>query len=224
MSKTKFNPEDMPILSLNAADTSRYEASRFLDSPKAMAAYLSESMKNGDTEGFVHALAEVAKAKGVNQVAKDAGVNRESLYKVLKSGAKTRFETIRKLMNAIGVELTVQPIAAFAGGPQSAAAKAHKPAAAKSAAKPAVAKPAAKSAVAKSAAKPAVAKPAAKPAAAKPAVKPAVAKAAVKPAVAKPAVPKPSASGVHSPTAPAEPQAIPANKRMATDSVLELSR
>jgi probable addiction module antidote protein len=178
-------------------------------------------MKNGDTEGFVHALAEVAKAKGVNQVAKDAGVNRESLYKVLKSGAKTRFETIRKLMNAIGVELTVQPIAAFAGGPQSAAAQAPQPAAAKAAAKPAVAKPAAKPAVAKPAAKPAAAKPAAaKPAVAKAAVKPAM----PKPAGAKPAVPKPSASGVHSPTAPAEPQAIPANKRMATDSVLELSR
>lgn len=188
MSDTKFNPEDMPILSLNASGTTRYEASRFLDSPEAIAAYLAESMKAGDTEGLIHALAEVAKAKGVNKVAKDAGVNRESLYKVLKAGAKTRFETIRKLMTAIGVELTVQPIAALAVV-SKAAPRAGKPAAAvtKPAAKP-VAKPAAK----KSAA--AVAKPAAKPAVKKPATP------AFKPAV--PEAPKPAAS--------ATPHSVPA--------------
>ncbi|WLI13462.1 putative addiction module antidote protein [Pseudomonas sp. FP603] len=224
MSDTKFNPGDMPILSLNASGTTRYEASRFLDSPEAMAAYLAESMKAGDTEGLIHALAEVAKAKGVNKVAKDAGVNRESLYKVLKSGAKTRFETIRKLMKAIGVELTVQPIAALVVG-TNAAPRAGKPAvaAAKSAAKPAVKKPAV--AASKSAAKPAVkktavaaSKPVAKPAVKKPAVaasKPVAKPAAKKPAVehvAKPAVKKPAAAKPAAPTpaASATPHGVPA--------------
>jgi hypothetical protein len=46
----KFNPEDMPVLSLNTTGTTRYEASRFLDSPEAIAAYLAESMKANDTE------------------------------------------------------------------------------------------------------------------------------------------------------------------------------
>ncbi|MCG6575126.1 putative addiction module antidote protein [Pseudomonas sp. AF32] len=141
----KFNPEDMPVLSLGTTGTTRYEASRFLDTPEAIAAYLAESMKADDTEGLIHALAEVAKAKGVNKVAKDAGVNRESLYKVLKSGAKTRFETIRKLMTAIGVELTVQPITTLAVASKAAAPKAGKPPVA-------AAKPAAKSAARKSAA------------------------------------------------------------------------
>ncbi|MDY7562194.1 putative addiction module antidote protein [Pseudomonas sp. 10B1] len=159
MSETTFNPEDMPILNLNASGTSRYEASRFLDSPEVMAAYLAESMKAGDT-ALIHALAEVAKAKGVNKVAQDAGVNRESLYKVLKGGSKTRFETIRKLMNAIGLELTVQPMAA-----QAATPKARKAAVAKRA----VAKPAAKRAVAKPAGKPAAKRPVAKPLISKPA-------------------------------------------------------
>jgi probable addiction module antidote protein len=54
----------------------------------------------------------VAKAQGVNKVAEAAGVNRESLYKTLKGGSKTRYETVQKLMLALGVELTVQPIAA----------------------------------------------------------------------------------------------------------------
>ncbi|WP_460109524.1 addiction module antidote protein [Pseudomonas sp. H3_E06] len=162
----KFNPEDMPVLNLGTTGTTRYEASRFLDTPEAIAAYLAESMKADDTEGLIHALAEVAKAKGVNKVAKDAGVNRESLYKVLKSGAKTRFETIRKLMTAIGVELTVQPITTLAMAPKAAAPTASKPsvAAAKPTAKSAAKKPTV--AAAKTSAKPA----ARKSAAAKPAV------------------------------------------------------
>ncbi|QXH92858.1 putative addiction module antidote protein [Pseudomonas ogarae] len=154
----KFNPEDMPVLNLNTTGTTRYEASRFLGSPEAIAAYLAESMKADDTESLIHALAEVAKAKGVNKVAKDAGVNRESLYKVLKSGAKTRFETIRKLMTAIGVELTVQPIATLAEASKATAPRAGKPPVA-------AAKPTAKSAAKKPVAE--AAKPSAKPAARK---------------------------------------------------------
>lgn len=63
----------------------------------------------------MHALGEVAKAKGVNQFAQDAGVNRESLYKTLKGEEKTRFTTIQKLMVALGVELTVRPLEKLPG-------------------------------------------------------------------------------------------------------------
>ncbi|WP_448654285.1 addiction module antidote protein [Pseudomonas fluorescens] len=111
MSESKFKPEDMPILDLDTSGTSVYEASRFLDSPEVISAYLAQSMKAQDPQVFMKALAEVAKAQGVNKVAEAAGVNRESLYKTLKGGSKTRYETIQKLMLALGVELTVQPIA-----------------------------------------------------------------------------------------------------------------
>ena len=111
MSESKFKPEDMPILELDTSGTSVYEASRFLDSPEVISAYLAQSMKAQDPRVFMKALAEVAKAQGVNKVAEAAGVNRESLYKTLKGGSKTRYETIQKLMLALGVELTVQPIA-----------------------------------------------------------------------------------------------------------------
>ncbi|AZF33021.1 Addiction module antidote protein [Pseudomonas sp. R4-35-07] len=111
MSKSKFKPEDMPILDLDTSGTRVYEASRFLDNPQAISAYLAQSMKSQDPHVFMKALAEVAKAQGVNKVAEAAGVNRESLYKTLKGGSKTRYETIQKLMVALGVELTVQPIA-----------------------------------------------------------------------------------------------------------------
>jgi len=114
MSESKFKPEDMPILDLDTFGTSVYEASRFLDSPETISAYLAQSMKSQDPQVLMKALAEVTKAQGVNKVAESAGVNRESLYKTLKGGSKTRYETIQKLMLALGVELTVQPIAAVA--------------------------------------------------------------------------------------------------------------
>jgi probable addiction module antidote protein len=147
MTEAKFNPEDMPILNLNTSGTSRFEASRFLDSPEAISAYLAESMKENDPELLMQALSEVAKAQGVNKVAKEAGVNRESLYKTFKGGVKTRYETIRKLMEAVGVELTVQPIAAkaaAAGWPNAQPRMAAKAAAPKAPARPAAAKASAK--------------------------------------------------------------------------------
>ena len=96
-----FTAEDMPILELDLSSTKRFEASRFLNSPETIAAFLAEAMKANDAQTLMHALGEVAQAKGVN---------RESLYKTLKGGDKTRFTTIQKLMLALGVELTVRPL------------------------------------------------------------------------------------------------------------------
>jgi len=112
MSQPTFKPEDMPILELDTSGTSAYEASRFLDSPQTISAYLAQSMACHDPQALMKALAEVAKVLGVNKVAEAAGVNRESLYKTLKGGSKTRYETVQKLMWALGVELTVRPITA----------------------------------------------------------------------------------------------------------------
>ena len=109
MSKTT-KPQDMPILDLDLSNTKPFEASRFLDSPETIAAFLAEALRANDAQILMHALGEVAKARGVNQFAQDAGVNRESLYKTLKGGDKTRFATIQKLMVALGVELTVRPL------------------------------------------------------------------------------------------------------------------
>ncbi len=110
MMSNNYSPEEMPILDLDLSNTKRFEASRFLDSPETIAAYLAEALKSNDTHVLMHAMGEVAKARGVNKLAQDAGVNRESLYKTFKGGSKTRFETIQKLMQALGVELTVRPL------------------------------------------------------------------------------------------------------------------
>ncbi len=90
MSKT-FNPLDMPIVELKNAtteNTSRFEASRYLDSPETISAFLAEVMKERNPHLLMQALGEVAKARGVNKLAEEAGVNRESLYKTLKGVIK----------------------------------------------------------------------------------------------------------------------------------------
>lgn len=108
-----FNPIDMPILQLDenakAERTSRFEAARFLGSPETISAFLAESMREGGPDDLMRAIGEVAKAVGINKVAKDAGVNRESLYKTIKPGTKPRFDTIQRLLDALEVELTIRP-------------------------------------------------------------------------------------------------------------------
>ena len=63
----QFNPENMPVLSVNTTNTTRYKASRFLSSAEAIEVYLAESIKANDAEGLIHALAEVAEANDVNK-------------------------------------------------------------------------------------------------------------------------------------------------------------
>ncbi|VVO29517.1 hypothetical protein PS720_04875 [Pseudomonas fluorescens] len=74
MNESKFKPEDMPILDLDTSGTSVYEASRFLDSLETISAYIAQSMMAQDPQVLMKALAEVAKAQGVNNVAEAAGV------------------------------------------------------------------------------------------------------------------------------------------------------
>lgn len=109
----EFNPLDMPIIEIDEATkaekTSRFEASRFLESPATISAFLAESMREGGPDDLMRAIGEVAKAVGINKVAMDAGVNRESLYKTIKPGTKPRFDTIQRLLDALDVELTVRP-------------------------------------------------------------------------------------------------------------------
>ncbi|NOT48495.1 MAG: putative addiction module antidote protein, partial [Acidobacteria bacterium] len=63
------------------------------------------ALEDANPEVFLRAIADVAKARGMSQLAKDAGVGRESLYKALAPGAKPRYDTVLKLMRALGVEL-----------------------------------------------------------------------------------------------------------------------
>lgn len=87
----------------------RFDVVDYLDSEEAIAEYLTASLEDPDPEVFLRAVSDVARARGIAKVAQDSGLGRESLYKALAPGAKPRYETIRKLMDALGVKLTVTP-------------------------------------------------------------------------------------------------------------------
>ncbi len=90
----------------------RFDAAEFLDSEEAIAEYLSAALEDPNPDVFLAAVADVAKARGMSQLAKDSGLGRESLYKALAPGAQPRYGTIVKLLGAMGVSLQAKPKAA----------------------------------------------------------------------------------------------------------------
>ena len=91
-----------------------FEASDYLSDEATIAELLNVALKDKNPDVFLTALAAVAKARGMTQVARDSGMGRESLYKALAPGAKPRYDTLLKLVDALGVELVVQPCADLA--------------------------------------------------------------------------------------------------------------
>ena len=93
-------------------DFAPFDASDYLDDDELMAEYLAACLEDPNPDVFLSALADVAKAKGMAQIAKAAGLGRESLYKALAPGAHPRHETIRKVVAALGLKITIAPAAA----------------------------------------------------------------------------------------------------------------
>ena len=87
-----------------------FDAARYLTDDVAIADYMSIVLESGDSDHLLLALGDVARARGMAQVAQDAGLGRESLYKALAPGAKPRFETVVKVMAALGVQMHAKPI------------------------------------------------------------------------------------------------------------------
>lgn len=87
--------------------TSRYDVAEHLRTPQEMAAYLEACLEeaNGDAAFIAKALGDIARAKGMSQVAQDAGLSRESLYKALSGERSPSFDTILKVVTALGIQL-----------------------------------------------------------------------------------------------------------------------
>src|SRR5438874_10856984 len=87
--------------------TSRYDVAEHLRTPKEMAAYLEACLEaaDGDAAFIAKALGNIARAKGMAQVARDAGLSRESLYKALSGERSPGFDTILKVVGALGLSL-----------------------------------------------------------------------------------------------------------------------
>ncbi len=85
-----------------------FEIADYLDNEEVIAGYLSAAAQDKDSDVLLKALSDVAKARGMAQVAKDAGLGRESLYKALRHGSKPRFETIAAVLRALNVRIAVE--------------------------------------------------------------------------------------------------------------------
>lgn len=83
-----------------------FDAADYLDSEEVIAEYLNVALASEHPDLFLQAIADVAKARGMAQLAKDTGLGRESLYKALAPGAKPRYDTVLKLLRALGLRCT----------------------------------------------------------------------------------------------------------------------
>jgi probable addiction module antidote protein len=99
MSKSKSSAKLIP-----------FDAARYLTDDAAVAEYVTAVLEADDPDLLLLALADIARARGMAEVAKEAGLGRESLYKALSPGAKPRFDTVLKVARALGVRLSARSI------------------------------------------------------------------------------------------------------------------
>ena len=90
-------------------ETRPWDAAEHLETEEDMVAYLDAALEDGDPALIVAVLGDIARAKGMTQVAREAGLGRESLYKALSPTGNPEFATILKVVSALGLRLHVEP-------------------------------------------------------------------------------------------------------------------
>jgi probable addiction module antidote protein len=95
---------------INVAELADFDASEYLNSDEEVAAYLTAVLEKNDPALLAAALGDMARSRGMTQVAKHSGITREALYKALRPGSEPRFETVNRVCAALGVRLIAQPI------------------------------------------------------------------------------------------------------------------
>jgi probable addiction module antidote protein len=84
-----------------------FDPARYLETEEDVADYLNSMMEEGNTELLIAALGDVARARGMTEIARASGLTREALYRALKSDAQPRFDTIVRVCTALGLKLNV---------------------------------------------------------------------------------------------------------------------
>jgi probable addiction module antidote protein len=92
-----------------ALKTTRWDASEFLDSDEAIAAYLNAAFEDGDPGFIAASIGHVAKAKGMSQIARETGLSRENLYRALGDSGNPELSTMTKVMRALGMRIQIAP-------------------------------------------------------------------------------------------------------------------
>ena len=89
--------------------TTRFDAADYLDTEERQVAYITAALETGDADFVRDALGLVARARGMGQIAKNAGLNRESLYKALGETGNPEFSTVMRIVRALGLTLSARP-------------------------------------------------------------------------------------------------------------------
>lgn len=84
-----------------------FDMAEQLRSDADIAAYLSMVLEEGNSEELIAAIGHIAKARGMTQIAKESGLGRESLYKALRAGSRPQFDTVLRVLKALGLELKI---------------------------------------------------------------------------------------------------------------------
>src|SRR5450830_1077286 len=87
-----------------------FDAAPYLDNEEAIAAYLTDILEANDAALLASALGDIARARGMGEIAKSAGITREALYKALRPGSAPRFDTVNRVCAALGVRLVAQAV------------------------------------------------------------------------------------------------------------------
>ena len=92
---------------INVSELVEFDMARHLKSKRAMTEYLNQVIAEGDDSELAAALGHIARAKGMAEISKSSGITREALYKALKPNTKPRFDTVSRVVQALGMRLVV---------------------------------------------------------------------------------------------------------------------
>jgi probable addiction module antidote protein len=93
---------------IKVSELADFDAAEYLGTDEDVAAYLTAVLEENDSALLAAALGDIARSRGMTQVAKDSGITREALYKALRPGSSPRFETVSRVCAALGVQLVAQ--------------------------------------------------------------------------------------------------------------------
>lgn len=88
-------------------ETTPFDAAEYLDDAESQAVLINDAFETGDAHYIAHALGIVARARGMSQLARDAGVTREALYRALSKDGDPRLSTLTSVLSALGVKMRV---------------------------------------------------------------------------------------------------------------------
>jgi probable addiction module antidote protein len=95
---------------IRVADLPDFDVTEYLEDDQAIAEYLTIVLEEDDPALLAAALGDIARARGMTEIAKASGLAREALYKALREDAHPRFETVSRVCRALGVKLVAQPV------------------------------------------------------------------------------------------------------------------